>query len=245
MIRFLLVCSIFIIYLIVTLPLVVAELLIGLVKPEIKDKTTRWLIRIMFRLFIFITGSKIEVRGKENLPDINEAVLFVGNHRSFFDILVTYAYLDRPFGYVAKDSLKKAPILNIWMNFIHCLYINRDDLKQGMKTILDGANQIKSGISVFIFPEGTRGHTEGQLSTFKEGSLKMAQKAKCKIVPVALTNTAAIWEDHFPKMKAAHVILEIAPPIEIDTLSKDDKKYLGAYTQNVIQEILDKNTIKN
>lgn len=242
MIRFLLVCFILIFYLIVTLPLVLVEFLIGKINPDIKDKSTRRLVRVMFKLFIFITGSKIELRGIDNLPPTDEAVLFVGNHRSFFDILVTYAYLDRPLGYVAKDSLKKAPILNIWMDFIHCLYLNRTDLKQGMKTILEGANQIKSGTSVFIFPEGTRGHTEGQMAPFKEGSLKMAQKAKCKIVPIALTNTAAIWEDHFPKMKAAHVILEIAPPIDIETLEADDKKHLGAYSQKIIQEILDRNT---
>jgi len=242
MIRFLLVCFILIFYLIITLPLVVLELLIGLVRPDIKDKSTRWFVRVMFKLFIFITGSKIELRGMDNLPKKEEAVLFVGNHRSYFDILVTYAYLDRPLGFVSKDSLKKAPILNIWMDFIHCLYINRDDIRQGMKTIIDGANQIKSGISVFIFPEGTRGHIEGQVSEFKEGSLKMAQKAKCKIVPIALTNTGAIWEDHFPVMKPAHVILEVAQPIDLDSLETEEKKHIGAYTQKKIQEILDRNT---
>ena len=241
MIKFLLVCFILIFYLIITLPLVLIEIIIGLFKPEWKDKSTRFLVRIMFRLFIFITGSKVETKGMEKLPK-DEAVLFVGNHRSFFDILVTYSYLDRPLGFVAKDSLNKALILRVWMRFIHCLFLNRDDLKQGMKTILAGAEQIKNGISVFIFPEGTRGHIEGQLAEFKEGSLKMAQKAKCKIVPVALTNTAAIWEDHFPKMKAANVIMEIGDPIDLDTLEKEDKKYIGAYTQKKIQAILDKNT---
>ena len=241
MIKFLLVCFILIFYLIITLPLVLIEIIIGLFKPEWKDKSTRFLVRIMFRLFIFITGSKVETKGMEKLPK-DEAVLFVGNHRSFFDILVTYSYLDRPLGFVAKDSLNKALILRVWMRFIHCLFLNRDDLKQGMKSILAGAEQIKNGISVFIFPEGTRGHIEGQLAEFKEGSLKMAQKAKCKIVPVALTNTAAIWEDHFPKMKAANVIMEIGDPIDLDTLEKEDKKYIGAYTQKKIQAILDKNT---
>lgn len=241
MIRFLLVCIILIGYLIITLPIMLILLLTGLFAPTVRDKLIRFDVRVMFRLFIFITGSKVEVRGMEKLPE-NEAVLFVGNHRSYFDILVTYAYLDRPFGYVAKDSMLKAYILRVWMKYIHCLFINRTDLKEGMKTIIAGAEQIKSGISVFIFPEGTRGKVEGKMDAFKEGSLKMAQKAKCKIVPIALSNTAAIWEDHFPKMKPAHVIMEIGEPIDIDTLDKEDKKYLGAYTRTKIQEILDRNT---
>ncbi len=240
MIRFLLVCIILIAYLIITLPFILILLLIGNFAPFVRDKIIRFNVRVMFRLFIFITGSKIEVRGIERLPK-NEAVLFVGNHRSYFDILVTYAYLDRPFGFVAKDSMQKAYILRIWMKYIHCLFLNRSDLKEGMKTIISGAEQIKNGVSVFIFPEGTRGEEEGKMASFKEGSLKMAQKAKCKIVPIALTNTAAIWEDHFPIMKPAHVIMEVGEPIDIETLDKEDKKYLGAYTRNKIQEILDKN----
>lgn len=241
MIRFFLVCFILITYLIVTLPLVLILLIIGKFSLPTRDKITRFLVRIMFRFFIFITGSKVEVRGMERLPK-DEAVLFAGNHRSYFDILVTYSHLDRPLGFVAKDSMEKAYILRVWMRFIHCLFLNRTDLKEGMKTILAGAEQIKNGISVFIFPEGTRGKVEGKMAEFKEGSLKMAQKAKCKIVPVALSNTGAIWEDHFPKMKPAHVIMEIGEPIDIDTLEPDDKKHLGAYTQKKIQEILDKNT---
>lgn len=112
-----------------------------------------------------------------------------------------------------------------------------------MKTILAGAGQIKNGISVFIFPEGTRGKTEGSMAEFKEGSLKMAQKAKCKIVPIALSNTGAIWEDQFPKMKPAHVIMEIGEPIDITKLEKEEQRHLGAYTQKAIQQILDKNSM--
>lgn len=242
MIKFLLVCTILITYLIVTLPLVLFEIIIGHFFPDFKDRSTAFLVRNMFKFFIFITGSKVETRGMEKLPK-DEAFLFVCNHRSFFDILVTYSQLKRPVGYVAKISLNKALILRVWMRFIHCLFLDRNDLRQGMKTILAGAEQIKSGISVIIFPEGTRGHEEGKMAPFKEGSLKMAQKARCRIVPIALSNTSAIWEDHFPKMKAAHVIMEIGDPIDIETLEKEDKKHIGAYTQKKIQEILDRNTI--
>lgn len=241
MIRFFLVCFILVAYLIVTIPLAIILYIVRLFAPKVTDAISRFLVRMMFHIFIFITGSKVEVRGMELLPK-DEAVLFVGNHRSYFDILVTYAYLDRPLGFVAKDSMKKAYLLRDWMNFIHCLFLNRTDLKEGMKTILAGAEQIKNGISVFIFPEGTRGKTEGAMNEFKEGSLKMAQKAKCKIIPVALTNTGKIWEDQFPKMKPAHVIMEVGEPIDIETLEKEDKKYLGLYTQKKIQAILDKNT---
>ena len=70
----------------------------------------------------------------------------------------------------------------------------------------------------------------------------MAEKAKCPIVPMALSNTAGIWENQFPRIRPAHVILEYGEPIYIDRLDKEDRKFLGAYTQSVIQKMLDKNT---
>lgn len=240
MIRFIIVASVLILYLIITIPILVIEVIIGWFAPRVRDVSAQKMVQVMFRFFIWVTGSKVTVIGKERLPQ-NEAVLFVGNHRSYFDILVAYANVDRITGFVAKRGMLKAPILRTWMIFIHCLFLDRKDIKQGLKTILKGAEAIKNGVSIFIFPEGTRGEIEGQLNPFKEGSLKMAQKSHCKIVPVALSHTAAIWEDNFPKMKPAHVILEFGEPIDIEALDKETARRLGSYTQQKIQAMLDKN----
>lgn len=237
MIRFLSVCFVLISFLILSVPFLPILLLIGKISPKTRDGITRFLVRFMFRLFIRMTGSKVELRGMEKLPP-DEAVLFVGNHRSYFDILVTYAYLDRPFGFVAKDGMKKAPILRVWMRFIHCLFLNRTDLKAGLQTINEGAEQIKNGISVFIFPEGTRGGKEGEIAEFKEGSMKIAQKARCKIVPIALSRTAAIWEDNFPKMQPSRVTMEVGDPIDVTTLDVAAKKVLGATTRAMILDMI-------
>ena len=76
---------------------------------------------------------------------------------------------------------------------------------------------------------------------FHKGSFKIASKARCPIVPIALTNTSAIFEDHLPLIKPAHVTLEYGKPIYPDTLDKEDQKNLERYTQNVILEMLRKN----
>ena len=74
---------------------------------------------------------------------------------------------------------------------------------------------------------------------FKEGSFKMAEKSGCPIIPIALTNTADILENHFPRIKPANVILEYGKPIYIKELDKENRKFLGAYTQKIIQDMLD------
>lgn len=163
--------------------------------------------------------------------------------QKFFDVLITYARCPRRTGYVSKMELKKFPLLRDWMNNLHCLFLDRTNLKAGMQMILTGIQKIKDGISICIFPEGTRskGETELPMLEFHEGSFKMAQKTNCPIVPMAMVNTCEIFEAHFPKIKPTHVILEYGKPIIPSELSAEDKKHLGAYTQKVITEMLMKN----
>ena len=139
--------------------------------------------------------------------------------------------------------MEKVPLLSTWMKRLHCLFLDRTDLKQGLKTILTAIEKVKSGISICIFPEGTRNKNDDELDMlpFHEGSFKIATKSGCPIIPMAISGSADIWESHFPKMKSTHVILEYGKPIYADQLEKEDKKHLGAYTQNIIHDMLVKN----
>ena len=76
---------------------------------------------------------------------------------------------------------------------------------------------------------------------FHEGSFKIATKANCPIIPIAISNSANIFEAHFPKISPAKVVVEYGKPIYPDELSKEDKRHVGEYTQNVIREMLIKN----
>ncbi|MDE7060988.1 MAG: 1-acyl-sn-glycerol-3-phosphate acyltransferase, partial [Lachnospiraceae bacterium] len=142
-------------------------------------------------------------------------------------------------GFVAKKELCRIPLFAGWMNNLQCLFLNRDDMKEGLKTIMQGIDQLKKGYSVFIMPEGTRNRGEEfELLPFKEGSLKMAEKAGCAIVPVAISNTAAVFENHMPWVKRAHVIIHYGKPIYPAEIAKEDRKHLGATVREIIIEQL-------
>lgn len=90
------------------------------------------------------------------------------------------------------------------MKRLHCLFLDRDDIKQGLKVVLAAIDQVKSGISICVFPEGTRCKNKDDLTevqSFKEGTFKIATKSKCKIVPMAIMGTNEIFEDHLPWVK--------------------------------------------
>ena len=129
------------------------------------------------------------------------------------------------------------------MHYLHCLFLDRKDIKKGLKTILSGIELIKSGISVCIFPEGTRNRNESDLELleFHEGSFRLATKTDCLIVPIAMNNTVSIFEKQFPKIRKNHVVLEYCKPFRPSELSKEDKKHIGEYTRTQILETLKKN----
>ena len=78
--------------------------------------------------------------GQERVPR-DTPVLYIGNHRSFFDILLTYSRCPDLTGYVAKDGMLKIPLLSTWMKRLYCLFLNRKDIKAGLQTILVGIEQ--------------------------------------------------------------------------------------------------------
>lgn len=193
----------------------------------------------IFNGVLFICGTTTTVIGAENIPK-DTAVLYVGNHRSNLDILIPYKYFNTPTGYVAKKEIDKIPVLRTWMRYIKCLFLDRSNIKEGLKTILTGIENVKNGYSMVIFPEGTRSK-EDEILPFKEGSLKIAEKSGCPIIPVTQNNTSAILEDHAPFFKKAHTVLEFGKPIIISELAPEDKKFLGAYCQNIIKETYERN----
>lgn len=229
-------------YLILSIPLLIAEWILGKFDPMKKEISSLRIIQAVFRFILFLTGVKVTVIGEENVPK-DTPVLYIANHRSYFDIPLTYCRCPIRTGYVAKKEMESFPLLSSWMRSLHCLFLDRTDLKQGLKTILEAVEKVKSGISICIFPEGTRNKGEEELDMlpFHEGSFKIAVRANCPIIPIAMSNTAQMYEAHSPKVKPCHVILEYGKPIYPDQLSKEDKKHIGVYTQNVIREMLVKN----
>lgn len=98
------------------------------------------------------------------------------------------------------------------MKRIHCLFLDRKDIRKGLQTILEGAEYLKEGYSMCIYPEGTRS-TNGELGEFKGGSLKMAQKAKAPIVPVAIRGTRDIFENNLGlRVCPSHVTISFGTP---------------------------------
>lgn len=242
MIRFIIICIILFGFLILSIPVLIIEWIIGKYNPRLKDTSSLAIVNCAFRLILLVSGVKLTVLGEENVPK-DCSVLYIANHRSYFDILLTYTRVPRPTGYIAKVEMLRYPLLSHWMKYLHCQFLDRKDLKKGMQTILTSIELIKSGISICIFPEGTRNESDDQMLPFHEGSFKIAQKTNCPIIPMAITNSGEIFENHLPFIKPCPVILEYGSPIYPEQLSKENKKFMGAYCQQIMNGMLEKHKI--
>lgn len=240
MIRFILVAATVVLFLIFSIPVMVFEWLIGRKNRDLRDVQSLAVIQWIFRMILRMAGVRITVKGRENIP-ADRAVLYVGNHRSYFDILAGYVTVPGLIGFVAKKEMERYPLLSTWMRYVNCLFLDRKNLKEGLKTILSGIDQVKRGVSVWIFPEGTRNGQENpmDLLPFKEGSLKIAEKSGCPVVPVAMTGTAEIFEQHFPYIRPSQVTIEFGKPFVPRELEPDFKKFPGAYAEKQIKAMLE------
>ncbi len=210
---------------------------------EKKDPPKRWqkswkFVRRFFRGVIFCAGTKIEIRGEENLSE-TESALFVANHRSYFDIIILQTVSKTPIGFVAKKEFRSFPLLPLYMEDIGSLFLDRENVRESLKTINEGTKRLGQGLSLGLYPEGTRNHTD-ELLPFKPGGYRMAEKSDRPIILVAQTNFGKIFEENkFHALRRRHVIIEFDKPVYPSRMDREERKAFYDNIPNRIQEMLD------
>ncbi|MCR4787546.1 MAG: 1-acyl-sn-glycerol-3-phosphate acyltransferase [Lachnospiraceae bacterium] len=223
---------------VVTLPYMLVALIVGLFSMKARDKMCFGAMRFEFSILKILTGARMHLTGLENVPK-DEPVLYIGNHRSMFDIIMPYYLFPGYTSMISKKEWEKIPFLAWWMKLLHNFFLDRDDVKQGLKVILAAIDLVKNGYSVCIFPEGTRNKTEEDMLPFHEGSFKIAVKSGCPIIPVTMYNMDALLK-HPPIVKASDIYIDFGKPIRIGELAPEEKKHIGAYTRGVMLETYNK-----
>ncbi len=181
----------------------------------------------------------INVYGKENIPK-DRNVVFISNHQGDFDIAIFMALIPKEKGFVAKIELNKIPILRTWMKYIGCVFMDRKDLKQSLKTINKAIDFIKKGHSMVIFPEGTRSKCD-KIGDFKPGSFKLAFKTNTPIVPVTIDGSYKLKEKNNGLIKPDTVNVYIHNPIFLENITNEEKESLPGKIKDIIADKLPKN----
>ena len=194
---------------------------------------TSLITRYWGKYTIFSTGSKITIIGKENLPT-NKNVCYVCNHQGNFDIPAILGSVNHEIGFVAKSSLIYFPIVGLWMKFMGCIFINRSNIKESIRTINKELQTISSGRPILVFPEGTRSKANN-IGMFQPGTLKMLTKIEnIEVVPLTIVNTYKVFEEH-GRIENENIKLYVHKPIKTSDLSKDEAKIFPEKLKSIIE----------
>lgn len=221
------------IYFIGSLPFMLIGWLLSLFSRQLGRKVAYGFTRSTSLILMWLTGTDFVVTGKEFL-DPTANYLYMGNHRSLLDTPVLMIMVKRPLSFVSKMEMAKVPILKQWMQLLNCLFLDRDDNRKALKTILRGIEQLSEGDNIAIFPQGTR--SEGQdFLPFKAGSFKLATKSETAIVPVTIYGTDEMLENNVFNVKPGKIYVHFHQPIETKGMTMAQQKELASLVESMIQ----------
>ena len=194
--------------------------------------------RIWARSILFVSRTKVTVNGLANI-DPTQSYVYMSNHQSNFDIPVLLAYLPVQFRWLAKAELFKIPIFGRAMRGAGYVKIDRFNQEAAFESLNEAAEKMKNGVSVMIFPEGTRSR-DGKIRPFKKGGFVMAVDAGVPIVPVVLKGTWTLMDKSSLKINTGEVSLNLKAPIATTDYTRENKDDLVNSVRAVIREGFEK-----
>ena len=197
-------------YILSTVLLGIIAILLSLFDPS--GNTSHRVARLWGKIQLRIAGTRVRVDGFNHI-DPKRSYIIASNHQSYFDIFACLGYLPLQFRWIAKAQLFRVPFLGWSMTRIGYIPIERESPKKAYRSMLQAAERVRKGVSVLIFPEGTRS-PDGRLQAFKKGMFLLALKSQAPILPVTILGTAEILPKGKWFIRPGNIRIIIDPPIE-------------------------------
>ncbi|HJO30012.1 MAG TPA: lysophospholipid acyltransferase family protein [Acidobacteriota bacterium] len=182
-----------------------------------------------------ICNVQVQTEGKEKL-DREGSYVVMSNHCSLFDIPTVLTSLPFPFRMLAKASLFRIPFMGWYMSRVGYIPVKRDDPKKARESIENAASRVASGLSVLIFPEGTRS-VEGEVARFKRGGVNLAHTAAVSVVPVAIINSGRLLPRGSWHADPGVITMRIGDPINPENFS--DPRALASNVRSAIVRMIE------
>jgi len=203
------------------------------------NKVTNKLALIWAKSIVWSAGAKIELHGLEKI-DFNKSYVFAGNHQSHIDVVAVFSILPLTVRYIAKKELFRIPFFGWAMAAAGIIKVDRSNREKAIKSIDKAGESIKKGVSVILFPEGTRS-PDGEIHAFKKGAFVLATKSGVPIVPISISGTRRILEKHSLSLNPGTVKIVISEPIESSIYKLEERDKFVNDVRQVIINNFDKN----
>ncbi len=189
-----------------------------------KGKVVHLYARLWGKAALFANRVKVRLEGIENLDGKGPYIL-MANHQGYYDIFALLAYLPIQFKWLAKKELFSIPFFGWTMAAAGYIRIDREGTRETVEAIHEAVRKIQDGLSVVIFPEGSRS-PDGSIQPFKKGGFTLAIKSRVPIVPVAISGTREIMPKGRLTASPGEIRVRVGTPIDIQNYSMKDRKDL-------------------
>jgi len=207
------------------------SLLVSLVDKS--GRAQHRLARLWARSCVWASGSKLTVRGAENLHKQPVAV-YAANHTSYMDTPVIFAALPFQFRILAKKELWSMPFIGWYLGRSGQIPIDTENPRATLSSLGVAVKALRVGMPLFVFPEGSR-TPDGELQTFLSGAAYLAIRAQVPLVPIALSGVYDLLPIHTRHFYPGELTLSVAEPIETTGMTPRDTEALTLRLRNVIE----------
>lgn len=188
------------------------------------------------RLTCWLSFCRVKSTGHENL-DKDTSYVFVANHQGAYDVFLTYGFLNHNIKWMQKMDLRKLPFVGRASEIAGHVFVDNSSIVSRRDSIIKAKNVIKGGVSMIMFPEGSRTR-DGKLSPFRRGAYKLAIDMGLSIVPITINGPYDVMERNSITLNPGRLQLTIHKPISTDNLSKEDIPTLMKQTKETIHSAL-------
>lgn len=166
-----------------------------------------WPAHFWSRMVCWLAWVRVDVVGREKIEK-NQSYIFVCNHQGAFDIWAIYGYLNHNFKWLMKKSLEKIIFVGYACRRSGHVFVDNNSLQSIKNTIEDARHRLKDGMSLVIFPEGTRS-SDGKIGDFKRGAFMLAGEFRLPVVPVSIKGSFEVMpkNSYFPKWGKIKLII--------------------------------------
>ncbi len=199
-----------------------------------KGKVGHYYARLWGRMALLADRVKVNIEGIDHLNGTGPYI-FMSNHQSYYDVFTLLGRLPYQFKWLVKKELFSIPFFGWTMAAVGYISLDRGGTRGTVEAMNDAARRIRDGMSVVIFPEGSRS-PDGSIQPFKKGGFTLAIKSKVPIVPIAISGTRDIMPKDKLTVAPGEIRMRVGQPIETGSYSLKDREFLMEKVRETISE---------
>jgi len=199
-----------------------------------RGKVIHHYARLWGKVALLANRVKVRLEGIEHLKG-EGPYIFMSNHQGSFDIFALLGYLPFQFRWLAKKELFSIPFFGWVIAAAGYISIDREGSRKTVEAMNEAARKIQEGMSLIIFPEGSRS-PDGSIQPFKKGGFTLAIKSKVPIIPISITGSREIMPKGKLTVTSGEIRIRIDHPIETQNYSLKDRKSLMEKVRQTISK---------